>query len=466
MKTTRWLCIALIISLALVPLANCSLAETTIEYYGGIDSRNEGLKEFLASHKEVKLQQSKKFYFSTGEIGAAFITRDFKSNLFEIDTYFWESQQIMKKGYCVDLTDNSIIAKAMSEMYPQIAEQGMYEGKIFAVPHDLRFYYMQINEQGWQEAGLTERDIPDSFPALLDFLGKWCEREETKEYSNVQVMLSFDPTVYDSGSYTAWLTGLLIENHIAQSAYANKPLRFNEPNFIALLKRCQIVGRKLYNLYPEMPLSGFSGDVYTLFEHGLQIYWPKKADHVLYCRLDESQPKLMNASVDMYAINPLASDQNLTIELLEKLVTGFKGAFSVSDALLYTNAEPVVNPNAEESLQHYTQRAALLKEQLKNDELPQGERYELEKDLRYAEMYIKELRTEAGWYDMSPSQLVDYAQRVPYLNFSPPGIFKSSQDSSSTMQTLLNQFAAGVLDADQLLNELDRMARMMELERE
>ena len=372
----------------------------------------------------------------------------------------------MKKGYCVDLSESAVIRDAISRMHPLIARQAMAGGKIFAVPSRIAFFYMQINQEGWEAAGLTEEDIPDSFPAFLDFLERWCDRVDASREQNIHVMLSWDAELYDEYSYTAWLTNLLIDSYIMQVQFAGEPLRFSDPGLSALLERCKVVGTRIYDVEPAMDLSGARPGDYTLFEWGLQSAWPQKAAHILCFRLNDTQPKIIKASLDMYAVNPYSSIPGLCVELLEKLVTGPENPISWQRALLYQGAEPIIDPSYEEALKHWSTRVDTFKEQLKNPDLPLDQKNEIEAQLKSSEYYLASRQSDSGKYYMSPAQLTDYNTYVDSLYFPAPSVFDGSTDTSSTLRNFENQYASGLLATERFLNELDRMAQMIEMENE
>ena len=368
----------------------------TIKYYGGIDAENKGYKDFLAAHPDVTFEQSQIFYNTTGEFTSALLTKEFTSDLFQLDTYFYNGQQVMKKGYCVDLSDSQVIRDAISRMHPLIAKQAIVDGKIYGVPYGISFYYMQINQEGWEAAGLTEGDIPDSFPMLLDFLERWCDLVDASREQNIRIKLSWDAELYDEHSYTAWLTNLLIDSYITQMQFANEPLRFNEPELSALLERCKVVGTRIYDVEPRLELSGAQG-AYTLFEEGLQSAWPQKAADILCFRLNNAQPKIIKASLRMYSVNPNSSIPGLCVELLEKLVVGPESPNSWQRALLYQGAEPIIDPYYEDSLKHWSTRVDTFKEQLKNPDQTLDQKL-IEAQLKSSEYYLSNRLSDEGKY--------------------------------------------------------------------
>ncbi|MGN0764825.1 MAG: hypothetical protein ACI4MK_15630, partial [Aristaeellaceae bacterium] len=67
---------------------------------------------------------------------------------------------------------------------------------------------------------------------------------------------------------------------------------------------------------------------------------------------------------------------------------------------------------------------------------------------------------EAERYIVSPAQVADYRQCAQYLSFPVPSAFTPGSVHAQTFNSLLERFAAGQMDAAQLLRELDRLAQM------
>lgn len=174
MKRAYALFLALLISLSLTSYAQGQ----TLVSYRGFDPDEQSYRDFVAAHPDVTLKGWEPYYSTTGEFVGALLTKALSSDLFDISTFTVDYRQIMKKGYLLDLSGSSVIREAISRMHPSIAAQTMLDGKIYAVPTRISFDYMEVNRDGWAQAGLSEADVPDSFPAFLDFLEHWCDQTE------------------------------------------------------------------------------------------------------------------------------------------------------------------------------------------------------------------------------------------------------------------------------------------------
>lgn len=182
----------------------------------------------------------------------ALVTGAFISDAFTLGSHQHDCRQIFAKGYCLSLDDSEALQNAVGRMHPSIRAQVTYDGRLYALPASLIFSFYSIDRDGWTEAGLTDADIPQSFPQLLDFLERWCDRQVSGDSLGIRVKGSWEAELYKPSSYTAWLTGLLIHNHMIQAEHAGEPLRFHTPEILALLERIVEIGPRIYQSEPSM----------------------------------------------------------------------------------------------------------------------------------------------------------------------------------------------------------------------
>ena len=436
----------------------------TIESYFAIDTFSQGYHDFVSQHPDITLKQWDTFYETTGAFAGALLTKSFNSDVFSLMTNIIDCRQIMKKGYLLDLSQSRVISEAVNRMHPSIRAQAMMDGKIYAIPASISFDYMEVIQSGWAQAGLSQADVPDSFPAFLDFLERWCDRAEVSGDQNIRINMMWDWDLYNEDTYPYWLSRHLINSYILQKQYAGEPLTFDEPELRVLLERCRTVGRRLYSLEPRIEGDIPQGVYYALFETGLQMAWPQRMAYVLNFRLNDAQPKLMKAWMSMNSVNALTEIPELCIELLEKIIAAPESPIKWTSTLLYQDAEPKMRADYETNVAHWDAMLRKTREILEDPNLQPDERHEQEKNLWRYEIYVAESTTDAKKYWMSPAQLAEYKQYADGLFFPPPGVFNSSSESFKQIDTLQKQFGAQVITTDQFLSELGRIARIVELE--
>lgn len=207
--------------------------------------------------------------------------------------------QIMRKGFCADLTNSSIIQTELSTMHPNISAQVTHGGKAFAIPTAIGCDLYLTGAIGWEAAGFTEKDVPQSFSELLDFLESWCQRMQTSSEHFISVRNTWDESVYNASSYTTWLVQELIQSHLQQSEFAEIPLRFDTEAFTTLLNQAKRMGAMLFEIEPSPNAQ------YQLidFVQAGRTTWPEHvAQRLISMRLGKEQPKLISATLSAIAV--------------------------------------------------------------------------------------------------------------------------------------------------------------------
>ena len=216
---------------------------------------------------------------------------------------------------------------------------------------------------------------------MLDFADRWCDLiEENGAYEGLRLHAGWDSSLYGEGTYSAWLISLLIDSYISQTQYAGETLDFNNSELIALLERCMTVGRRLYALEPK-PRNTDSGDGIGFLVTAPQNLWPTNTDQILCFRLNDQQPAILKADVDMYAVYSGSNQTMLTIQLLESILADEESPSSFDRELLYANAEPKLNSNYDYAVSIHKKYLAETEAQLQDSTLSNDERLALEDEL-------------------------------------------------------------------------------------
>ena len=448
-RTTLILVLAICLALALPASAE------SLNLYR-VDTKHGGYALFMAAHPDVQCVQSEQDYSTTEMLNNALVTREFISDIFSIGNLFFDCQQMMAKGYCVDLSEDQIIADELQKMHPSIVSQVMRDGKIYAIPYGISFEFWLCNEEGWNAAGLTKQNVPKSFPEFLDFLEAWVERITAEPEPDISIANRWDSTLYNEYSYTSWLTGLLIDNYIMQCQYTGGALRFDSDELLQQLNRVQKIGEAIYNCEPKK-----KGNM-QLFEDVSSNRWPGNvATDLLSLRMNVNQPNLIKAYLSMYAVNPSTQSKLLSIELLEDLITHVP---DLAHALLYLDAEPIKNPNYEDTMVSTQAMIDECEEKLHSSDIDGTMRESLESDLRDYQIVLEQ--TKHREYDFSPEQLHDYQSFTHMFYFQTPSVFYIATPEGWMLKQMEERFAAGAMSAEQFMKELDRMAQMIEKENE
>ncbi len=453
MKKIVSLCAVLI--LCVCACVSHGYAEKLVTNGGQFNIMNTGYQEFLEDNPQITMEWSDVIYHPATLLTSALISGEFDCDLFVQGTNALNWKTLMKKGYCLDLSDSTILTDAMNRMHPQIAAQMTYDGHLYAIPVRINFMYYRIYTDTWASAGYTLADVPGSFPEFLTFLNAWCDRLEREPDLNVGIIGGWDDSSYSSSSYTQWLTELLISEYVMQMQYAGMDLSFNSEELAGYLEQIKTLGKRIYNL-ESRHCSAF------LFENMANGMWPEKYSDIVFFRLNEQQPQLIRSALYMWAVNPMTSNSAKCIELLEKVVTGENLSGSTAAMFLYADAIPMEDPEYHNLKEYWTQQKNDVETKLAQQGLSPEYRMDLEYQLN---KYNNALAlVESQRWLLTEEQLADYQSAVNMLYFPEPSVFDFSADGYNSLYEKIKRFASGKLSTAQFLNSLESITTMMRIE--
>ncbi|MGI6636299.1 MAG: hypothetical protein ACOX7B_14200 [Christensenellales bacterium] len=399
-------------------------------------------------------------YRNTYELNAAMVTGTFEADVFEICNMGYDWNAIADKGFLADLSSSDIIKEAFVNMHPVFQRQLSRNGRILGIPTSLQFDFYLVNKQGFTAAGYTAADVPKTFPDLLSLLEDWASRQERNPNPEISVINNWAEEIYGPTSYIELLTEILIDSYIRQQQHAGLPITFDDPALIDCLVRIQAVGDAIYQIerVPNRPqallnLADWAG-----------FLWPGEVEtYLLSPRLHDKQPHLLNCTMDILSVYERSKEKALALEYVEDFLTQERWFMAVYPSYFFVDGQPVKNPRYQESLEHWTSKIVETKATLANPNISVGDRNEAEILLARFEGYRKSTLEQE--YDLSPEQLADYHAMVSGLSFPMASPYVAWTETGQNYETLRKRFVAGQLSAQAFIQELMRIARMVELEK-
>lgn len=457
MKTCKkWIIISMLI--ALILSISSAQAEVTLKL-NGVNTQYIG--DFLKDHTNVNLEEENyKYYATTGELTSDLLLGTFDYDVFELSNSRMDYRVIMEKGYCLDLSSSEIIQNAMQRLHPVFAQQCVMDGKVYAIPHTVQLNYMAISPSVLEQSGIGDVDIPTTFPEFLDFLERWISH--LKENPDCEVALLGmaywgDPSFYNANSYTAFLVEQLLENYMMQKEYAGEAIAFDEAELIPLLDRCYQIGHELYLYDPGVQTKYSVLQVISNISTGDYDF--------LSLRLNSTQPKLMQIYVNLYAVNAETKNPELCIELMEALCLN---NWPMYNTYLYQDAEPLIDPQYDSRLSKMQQLIQDTQRQLDNGTLDASYRAELEYRLERQQANLQKiLENEDEKYLVTSEELDWFCSYVDCMFVQMPGAFDANDvENANVFKQLKSRFVMGQISAKELVSELNRMAWMIEMEKD
>ena len=447
---------ACIVFVACVLLFSISGNAETILKLNGIGETASS--NFFLMHTDVtRADLEYHYYRTTNEIITDFLLDSFDYDAFDISTSTIDHQGLMSKGYLLDLSSSEIISNAIHDLYPAYAEQCVYDGKIYAIPTHTQINYWAFYTPVLEQTDFGAFNVPSTFPEFLDFLERWIEYLKGNPEGDVALigMAGWgDASFYNEQSYTTFLVEQLLDNYIMQKEYAGEELNFEDSELVNLLKRCAQIGTELYDYDPAVNCSKAILSQVAYAGVGPEYQF-------MSLRLNDAQPKLMTVYLSLYAVNAKTENPELCIELMESLL---QNNLAQNSAYLYQNADPVPDPDYDASVAQQREFIQESENQLSRDDLTDDERDKLEYGLERQQAVLKDmLENENRKYIVSPSALATYRSYGDYLFVTKPGTFSNNEDAKNFLQ-LKARFVGGQLTAEQLTQELTRVAKMIEAE--
>ena len=460
-----------VVVLALGLITSSALAETLTVY--GMERYIE--EAFQAEHPGATIERGD-YALNNTDVTRRLVNGEMKADVMHLVTDLIDVQNLAGKGDLLELSDNAYLMEQVARMHPSLQDVILRDGKLYAIPHDNHVRFFAYDPAGWKEAGYTEEDVPDSFPALLDLLEGWCDRMEDDPIDGIRVFGHFDSELYSNISYTRWLTEMLLEQHILQTDYAGVPLRFGG-TFLELLKRIETLGPRIFRDEPKMTAEAMddpSVNVYSLFVGNIMFI--EELPHAVGLRLSEDDPILMRGLVMLLAVPSSSKAQAMAADYLELYLRALNGEVTFSNpdmathyqskaVSIFRDVEPIESGNARTNFEALLQEMESLRQQLASGELALEDRLEVEDRLARYEQIV-DLTPEDSFYALSPREIELWAQYGDAIYYPGPSAFDLSNEGNQNVGQLLEQFYYGRLTAEQLCAELDRIAQMIELEQQ
>lgn len=459
MKTTHMKLIATILLLSLLLTMSTAHAEISLKLNG---VNMEYSENFVVEHPDVRLlDEEYTFYETTGQLTSDLLLGAFDYDVFDMNNAFVDYRVIMEKGYCLDLAKSEVIQEAMKRLHPSFATQCMIDGRIYAVPHHFQLNYISIAPAILAQSGIGEVEIPTTFPEFLDFLELWIAH--LKENPGCEVALLGaaywgDASWYHSDSYTGFLVDELLQNYIMQMEYAGESVTFDEETLIPLLERCYQIGQELYLYDP-----GVQAHESILSMSGATVV--REGEDFLSLRLNATQPKLISAYMTVYAVNAETQNPEMCIELMEALCLN---NWPTYNTYFYQDTEPLLDPQYDSNVARMQELIQDTQRQLNSGILDAAYRAELEFRLERQQANLQKLlENEDKKYLVTSADLEHFRSYADCIFVQMPGIFHANDtENAQAYKQLKTRFSTGQMSAKELVKELNRMAWMIEMEKQ
>jgi hypothetical protein len=382
---------------------------------------------------------------------------------FKIDELDYHS--LIEKGYTASLSGSNVLMDMVREMYPFLQKE-LYRGEdLAAFPVTLTGQTLGYSKKALSELGLTEEDLPHTFPELLDFITNW-DADYGVDHPSLAL---FRDNLY--GDSKQMFMGILIQYYSAYYQKLGENLTFDTPlmeKLLAALEAADFSALKTKDVQQAMTgavtytftTAGGAAQpakaLFTMYQEAvLSEYGFMMSDFVpLPLSMDEGLDPIVPASLTVYVINPYSPNQDLAIAYLEHFA-GQRSKVSLA-AMSPDYNEPVISPMYETRKAQQEKELSDIKTQLET--APADKKKELEESFKAAEDQLAFL--ESIKWQVSMQDLEAYRERVNWLtvnNINPLTLLAQDQ----AMTALMGRYTAGQIDTRELLNTLEQKLQMI-----
>lgn len=404
------------------------------------------------------------FDSSTMLTGSEAVRNDMLSGASNVDIYVLNVllgvDTLMNKGYLAPIESEALKADVQN-MYPQIAEALMLDGKLYAYPQQFQLVSWAVNEDAWKEVGWDE-EVPVTFSQLFSQLDLWNSEyaEKFPDYNYMQL----------------YLGGVqLLSNALTQYAlmYAKEgePLKFDSQEFIDILDQIESMDIDMNyteEITPELMeeitavlmreslIESLTTDVLTVSDDAEPLKRP-----IAPMVFTEGETPAIQASLVVYVLNPNSPNLDLAAQFLEYAAAHPSDRMRVS--LYPGNDEPARPKDYEKTVAEIQKEIDALTAQLETAE--DADKADLTAKIDQNKAQLDAL--DKTYWAVSPDGIRYYREFAPYMTLGLNASFMFNMENQAATQelnTLLMRYMDGQLSADQLVKELDKKLEMMYLE--
>ncbi len=369
------------------------------------------------------------------------------------------------KGYLADLSSSSTLLQSVSEMFPNLTESILLDGSLYALPYSLSAATVfTIDTEVLEGIGLTKDHIPSTWLDFLNLVEQWLTTyaDDYPEYSLVD---------YPDQLYYQFFANMLV-CQISECEASGREITFNDPNFIAALKKLESLRTLLDDYESEYNEStsttSWMNDYSSTYTQPLlstygyidivsQSYYAWSSEPTtknFFLSIDPDSIGYALGTLSVMAVNRSSKNVDAAIDLFEYIANNRTAYQKALLSPAYTDNIP--NDNYEDTKKSYEDAIAQLEEDMaKADESEKNDYASYIADM-------KNILNSLSPYAYTTESIKAYDEEIAHLHdIKEIELFNTANESS----TLIGRFIDGNLTAEQFVKEMTRVVQMMILER-
>ncbi len=372
---------------------------------------------------------------------------------------------LMEKGYTASLSNSEMLLSQVREMYPVLQKELFRGDDLAAFPVTLTGQTLGYSKKALSELGLTENDLPHTFPELMDFITNW-DADYGMDHPSLAL---FRDELF--GDAKQMFMGLMIQYYSAHYQKMGQNMTFETPLMEKLLAALEtadfsalktkdvqkaMAGNVTYSISVAGAAEQPATALFTLYQEAvLSEYGFMMNDFVpLPLALDDGLDPIVPASLTVYIVNPYSPNQDLARAYLDHFAV-WRSPLSRS-AMSPNYNEPIISTLYEVRKAEQEKELGDIKAQLQA--ASDDKKKELEDSLKRAEEHLAFL--ESMKWQVSMDDLNAYRERVNWLTVNTINpLTLLAQDQS--MAALVGRYTEGQMSLRELLKALEQKLQMI-----
>lgn len=418
------------------------------------DLVNKAYYEFVNAHGDVTTILSHEYLNDQGLIDAMMNRES------DVDVYIMSAgssgyEALYDRGYMADFSESEKLKELAAQIHPGLLDQLSVNGQFSALPVNFTFWMMYVDEVALEKIGLTVDELPTNWLDFMDFLVSLEGR--MPEDGSVRLCDPYTADVYARRNifdqiFQSYQNQLRVDANACSAQQMTEILnKLGQIDFLRLGQPTEEeTSSENYN--PEWLEHGYILEMNMGSSIGgiTQNYSP------MVMSMTPDTPRLLATDAQIAFINPFSENRAQALEFVEQLAEGLDD--QVTYVLCEGKTEPALNVYYEEGLQNMQEYVERLKQQL--EEAEEVDRQSLEEELQRAEEHLADY--DRYRYSISERDIAWMQENASYLTIMGPNWLYG--DDAGDAYELVQQYAAGKISAEKLMNEIDRKIRMMMME--
>lgn len=417
---------------------------------------------FMSDHAEIPLVIDNEFFFDRDQFIAAIQSRDSQVDIYVLPDSLnvWK---LIDKGYALELNSFQKLNSILQTMNSTVVKAVFHEEAVCAVPISLFLNAWMVRPDLLEEAGYGH--VPSTMQEYFEMLKEW-EEDKSEDFD-----FCFSFTFFsDFGLKLYPCVQMAALEYITQYETPERPLSFDTAVFRQVLTAIENLGYPYENVDEAIAAvtdySNFTRNPKTIFhisdsnlqnvgqiqEHSETLIPPPP--------YEKNREKRALASTYLAVVNPYSRHVDDAIIFLTFAVSHC--AYDSKIALFPDENEALPNEAAlkqiEEGQLVLEKMKAILKDADKEHEA------EIKEEITRWEAFIEDqrLRQDA----VTVEAIKAYRELEPYIYLPRDSVFlNASAEIKNELFDILKRYAAGAIDGDGMIRELDQKFSLMFMER-